>query len=161
VSVKCSLSVRMFETGANAVRSAILDRATEDRGFGPDENAAATACFARVAKETARVVVAAMRAPVVSAPFVTLQLDIVDPGAIQTVLQGLKRLGMVTATEVRHVAAKVAEIRVFTRSGGLALQQSLVREVGAKLSVTPTQSTNDVLAWRVRATESAPSEENP
>jgi hypothetical protein len=87
-------------------------------------------------------------------------LDIVDPGPVPLLLQALKRVGSVTATEVRHVAASLAEIRVFTRMGGVALGQALLREVAGKLAVTATQTSNDLLALRVRALESSPLEEN-
>jgi len=103
--------------------------------------------------------VAKLRAPAVGAPFVTLQLDIVDPGAIALVLQACKRLGSVNATEARQVSATGAEIRVFTRMGGPALQQSLVRELAGKLAMVPTQTGNDLLVLRVRNPDSSALEE--
>jgi hypothetical protein len=137
-----------------------VDRSDENRGFAADEKLARDACFERVASQAARGLSAALRAPAVAAIFVTLQLDIVDPGPVPILLQALKRVGSVTATEVRHVAANVAEFRVFTRMGGVALGQALLREVAGKLTVAPTQTTNDLLALRVRALDSLPLEEN-
>jgi hypothetical protein len=114
----------------------------------------------KVSTQAARALATGLRAPAVAAAFVTLQLDIADPGAIPSLLQALKRVGAVTATEVRSVAANLAEIRVFTRIGGVALGQALLREVAGKLTVAPTQTTNDLLALRVRALDPSAQEEN-
>jgi hypothetical protein len=89
-----------------------------------------------------------------------LQLDIVDPGAVALVLRACRRLGSVTATEVRQVMAASAEMRVFSRMGGLALQQALVRELGGKLAIVPIQTGNDSLALRVRNPGSSDLDEN-
>jgi hypothetical protein len=137
-----------------------VDRTDEDRGFAADGNLAHIACLEKVSGLAARGLVSALRSPTVSTPFVTLQLDIADPGAVMTLLQALKRVSAVTATEVRQVAASVAEIRVFTRIGGVALGQILLRELAGKLTVAPTQTTNDLLALRVRPLDSSALEEN-
>jgi hypothetical protein len=114
----------------------------------------------KVSGQAARGLASALRAPAVSAQFVTLQLDIADPGAVTNLLQALKRMSAVTATEVRHVTTSLAEIRVFTRIGGVALGQILLRELAGKLTVAPTQTTNDLLALRVRPLDSSALEEN-
>jgi hypothetical protein len=137
-----------------------MDRKDEDRGFGPDEGKARIACWEHAAPSLARNVANTLRNPV-AAPFVTLDLDIVEPGALQTLLQALKRLGAVTAAEVRHVTASMAEIRVFTRVGGPVLQSALVREVSGKLAVVPNLSTKDRLALRVRIVGPSALEGNP
>lgn len=160
ISVKCNLRSRLFQAGGQAQHGPTVDRSDEERGFAADETLARDACFARVATQAARGLAAAFRAPTIAALFVTLQLDIVDPGPVPILLQALKRAGAVTATEVRHVAANLAEIRVFTRIGGAALGQALLREVAGKLTITATQTSNDLLALRVRALDSLPLEEN-
>lgn len=155
ISVKCSLRARLFTAGVPA-----MDRSDEDRGFAAEEKLARDACLARVSSQAVRGLVTAFRAPAVAATFATLQLDITNPGAIPTFLQALKRVGAVTGSEVRHVSANLAEIRVFTRMGGAALGQALSRELAGKLSVAATQTTNDLLALRVRALDSSALEEN-
>ena len=160
VSVKCSLRSRLFLAGGQSVRGPAIDRTDEDRGFAAEEKQARDACLGRASSQAARGLVTALRAPAVAASFVTLQLDIADPGAIPMILQALKRVGAVTASEVRHVAANLAEIRVFTRIGGAALGQALLREVAGKLTVAATQTTNDLLALRVRGLDSSAQEEN-
>ena len=160
ISVKCSLRARLFTAAGQAVVGPAVDRTDEDRGFAAEEKLARDACLARVSSQAARGLVTALRAPAVAATFVTLQLDMADPGAVPAVLQALKRVGAVTASEVRHVAANLAEIRVFTRMGGVVLGQALSRELAGKLTVSATQTTNDLLALRVRALDSSAQEEN-
>jgi hypothetical protein len=160
ISLRCVLRSRLFSPGPQALRGPSVDRTEEDRGFSADGKLAGDACFEKVSSRAARELVSALRAPSVAAAFVTLQLDIVNPGAIPTLLQALKRVGAVTATEVRHVAANLAELRVFTRIGGAALGQALLREVAGKLTVAPTQTTNDLLVLRVRALDPSAPEEN-
>jgi hypothetical protein len=154
VAVKCSLAAHLFMASGPTGRP-ILDQVEEDRGFGADSRAAREACVERVAAVLARAVSAKLRAPAVGAPFVTLQLDIADPGAIAVVLQACKRVGSVIAAEARQVTATSAEIRVFTRMGGPALQQSLARELAGKLAMVPTQTGNEVLTLRVRNPDSS------
>jgi len=160
ISVKCALRSRLFQAGPQAQRGPAVDRTDEDRGFAAEETLARNACLEKVSTQAARALATGLRAPAVAAAFVTLQLDITDPGAIPSLLQALKRVGAVNATEVRNVAANLAEIRVFTRIGGVALGQALLREVAGKLTVAPTQTTNDLLALRVRALDSSAQEEN-
>jgi hypothetical protein len=159
-SVKCGLRSRLFPAGVQAQRGPVVDRTDEDRGFAAEEGLARNACLEKISSQAVRALVAALRAPAVAAAFVTVQLDIADSGGIPILVQALKRIGAVTATEVRHVAANQAEIRVFTRMGGAALAQALLREVAGKLTVSPAQTTNDLLALRVRALELSAPEEN-
>jgi hypothetical protein len=154
VSVKCSLAARLFMAGGPTGRP-ILDQVEEDRGFGADSTVAREACVERAAAVLARAVSAKLRAPAVGTPFVTVQLDIADPGAIAVVLQACKRMGSVSAAEARQVTATSAEIRVFTRMGGPSLQQSLARELAGKLAMVPTQTGNEVLTLRVRNPDSS------
>ena len=161
VSVKCLLRSRVFpllvQPGQPGRPS--VDRADEERGFGADETQARTACFERVTTATVRSLVGALHSDAVASPFVTLVLDIADSAVIPTLLQALKRIGGVSATEVRHVAATMAELRVFTRNASAVLMQALVRETTGKLSLTSTQASIDELALRVRPIETSPAEE--
>ena len=160
IAVQCGLAWRLFGAGVQATHGPAVERTDEDYGFASDETAARAACFEHAALALARGVVASLRAPAVSAPFVTLQLDIADVGVIPIVLQALKRLGSVTASEVRHIAAGTAEIRVFTRVGGLAVFQALGRELGGKLLLAAVQTSSDLVVVKVRGSESPSPEEN-
>jgi hypothetical protein len=150
----------LFHAEGQAASGPAIDRTDEERGFAAGEDLARNACFERVSTLAARGIVTVLHAPTVAVPFVTLQMDIADAGAIPAFMQALKRVGAVSATEVRLVAAKQAEIRVFTRIGGAALGQALLRELAGKLTVVPTQTTSDVLVLRVRALDSSALEEN-
>lgn len=154
VSVKCSLAAHLFLAGGASGRP-ILDQVEEDRGFGADSTAAREACVERTAAGLARAVSAKLRAPVMGTPFVTVHLDIADPGAIAVVLQACKRIGSVIAAEARQVTATSAELRVFTRMAGPSLQQSLARELAGKLAMVPTQTASEVLTLRVRNPDSS------
>lgn len=158
VAVKCSLHARVFPAPVQPGRTAV-DRSDDERGFGADEAQARTACFERATAVAVRNLVGALHSPTVASPFVTLVLDIADPGVIPTLLQALKRIGGVSATEVRQVAGNMAELRVFTRNASAVLMQSLVRETTDKLSVTSTQASIDQLVLRVRPVTASPSEE--
>jgi hypothetical protein len=160
IAVKCSLSWRLFGTGDQAARGPAAERVENEYGFASDENVARTTCFERVAGAVARAVAGSLRTPVVSAPFVTLRLDIPGPGVVPLILHALKRLGAVNASEIRHLAASMAEIRVFTRIGGQGLLQVLAREVAGKVLLVPVQTASDLLVLRVQGTESSPGEEN-
>jgi hypothetical protein len=63
----------------------------------------------------------------------------------------------VTASEVRHITANLAEIRVFTRIGGPGLFQALGRELGGKLLLVPTRPVSDVVAVKVQGSDSGDS----
>jgi hypothetical protein len=160
ISVKCNLDSRVFQAGIQVGRGPSIQRADEERGFAQDEATARNSCFERAAATAARELATALRIPMISAPFVTVQLDIVGPSAIPMLLQMLKRMGGVTATEVRHMTSVSAELRVFTRIGGSALQQAVIRELGGKFAITPMPSTNDLLALRLRSLDSSALEEN-
>ncbi len=160
VPVKCSVGWRLFGAGLQAAHGPVAMRTDEDYGFGSDESAARSACFASVAHTVARAAAAALRAPATSTPFVTLKLEIPDVGAVPVVLQGLKRLGTSAGNEVRHLEANAAEIRVYTRTSGPMLLQALGRELGGKLAFEPVQTTVDQIVAKVRGAEIPPAEEN-
>ena len=157
VPVKCSLGWRLFGVGTQPGQAPVAERIDEEYGFAKDEPAARNACLGRVAGTVARAVAATLHTPVVSAAFVTLQLDIADVGAVPVVLQALKHIGSVTASEVRHITANLAEIRVFTRIGGPGLFQALGRELGGKLLLVPTRPVSDVIAVKVQGSDSGDS----
>jgi hypothetical protein len=164
VAVTCSIRSRLLLSGPPGgravVRAVVIDRNDEAWGFAVEEAGARNACFERAASAAVRAFTATVRAPAVTAPFVTVQLGFEDVGVIPIVLQALKRMGSVTATEPRHIAATTAELRVFTRIAGPALAQMLVREIGGKLVLEPTVSTNEQIGWRVRNVEPSVQEEN-
>jgi hypothetical protein len=83
-------------------------------------------------------------------PYITLQLDVVEPSVLSHLTAALKRLGAVTASEVRLVTPTQVEIRVFTRVVGATLQTLLLRELSNKLTINPIRIEPDRLTLQVR-----------
>jgi hypothetical protein len=81
---------------------------------------------------------------------VTLDLDVVEPAALMTLIQLVKRLGAVNAAEVRHVTTRQAEIRVFTRMSGREIETALIRDVAGRLLVTEVKPPADRVTLQVR-----------
>jgi len=156
VPVNCSIVWRLFVAGAQPTQAPAVEHSESEYGFAKDESAARKACLERAAGTVSRAVATTLHTPVVSAAFVTLRLDMPDVGAVPIVLQALKRLGSVTANEVREITANTAEIRVFTRIGGPVLYQTLVRELGGKILLTPTQPPSDTVAVKVQNPNAPP-----
>ena len=149
VAVKCSLALHLFAAGAPGGKPALAE-VQEDHGFADDAITAREDCLGRVAGQLVRVVAAQLRAPPVSAPFVTVELDIVDPGAVEIVLEACRRIGSVVATEPRRIMASAAELRVFSPMTGPALQLALVREIAGKLAVVPIRTAGDTIYLQLR-----------
>ena len=147
VSVRCELRARLLSAG----RAANLD--SSERGFASDETAARLACWQRVAAALAQQLSTSFRPTPAGARYVTLDLDVVEPAALMTLIQVVKRLGAVTAAEVRHVTTHQAEVRVFTRMSGREIQAALIRDVGGRLLVTELQPPADRVTLQVRSAQ--------
>jgi hypothetical protein len=147
VSVRCELRARVVTAPTTMGPGPKLDRAEEDRGFAPDETAARMACWERVAQALARNTVAALKPVPASTRYVELTLDLADPSALAAVVQGIKRLGAVAATEVRHVTSQGAEIRLFTRMGGPVIATALARELAGRLALSNTKPATVDHVW--------------
>lgn len=156
IPVRCTLAWRLFLPGTQPTGGPAVSRSDEAYGFATDAGAAQSVCVERAVAALARSVLATLRTPVESAPFVTLQLEMPDPGSVPPVLQALKRLGAVVATEVRTLTATRADIRVFTRISGPALFAALGRELGGKLALAPTQPLSHIVAVKVQTPEAPP-----
>jgi hypothetical protein len=147
VSVRCELRARLLSAG----RAANLD--SSERGFASDETAARLACWQRVAAALAQQLSTSFRPTPAGARYVTLDLDVVEPAALMTLIQVVKRLGAVTAAEVRHVTTHQAEVRVFTRMSGREIQAALIRDVGGRLLVTELKPPADRVTLQVRSAQ--------
>ncbi len=147
VSQRCELHARLLPASPGT-RAASLERS--ERGFAGDEAAARFACVQRAAGALARQLSAFLRPTPAGARYVTLDLDVVEPAALMTLLQAVKRLGAVNAAEVRHVATNQAEIRVFTRMSGREIEAALLRDVAGRLLVTETKPPADRVTLQVR-----------
>jgi len=149
VSVRCELRARLLPGGLGA-RPALLDHTQTERGFAGDETAARLACWQRAAAALARQLSALLRPVPAGARYLTLDLDVVQPAALMTLLQVVKRLGAVSAAEVRHVTTGRAEIRVFTRMSGREIESALIRDIAGRLRVTEMKPPADRVTLQVR-----------
>jgi hypothetical protein len=147
VSVRCELRARLLSAGSSAA-AASLERS--ERGFAGDEAAARIACWQRAAGALARHLSAFLGPTATGSRFVTLDLDVVEPAALMALIQVVKRLGAVTAAEVRHVTTTHAEIRVFTRMSGREIEAALMRDIAGRLLVTEMKPPADRVTLQVR-----------
>jgi hypothetical protein len=154
VSVRCELRARLLPAGQGA-RPAILDRTLAERGFAGDEAGARQACIERAAENLARQLSVSLRPTPAAARYLTMDLDVVEPAALMGLLQFVKRLGAVSAAEVRQVTTNQAEIRVFTRMSGRELEAALVRDVAGRLFVTETKPPSDHVTLQVRLAQAS------
>jgi hypothetical protein len=149
VSVRCELRARLLSAGPG-VRPALLDNTQSERGFARDESGARLACWQRVAGGLARQLSTFLRPVPAGARYLTLDLDVVEPAALVTLIRVVKRLGAVNAAEVRHVTTRRAEIRVFTRMSGREIESALVRDIAGRLLVTEVKPPADRVTLQVR-----------
>jgi hypothetical protein len=147
VSVRCELHARLLPAGAS--RGVLLDQKMTERGFANDEAAARLACWQRAAGGLARQISTLLRPLPATSRYLTLDLTVVEPAAIMTVVQVLKRLGAVSAAEVRRVSVRQAEIRVWTRLGAREVQAALIRDLGGRLAVTEIKPPTDRITLQV------------
>jgi len=149
VSVRCELRARLLPAGLGA-RPALLEHTQSERGYARDEAAARLTCWQRAAGALASQLSNFLRPVPAGARFLTLDLDVVEPAALMTLLQVVKRLGAVNAAEVRHVTTGRAEIRVFTRMSGREIESALIRDIAGRLRVTEVKPPADRVTLQVR-----------
>jgi hypothetical protein len=154
VSVRCELRARFLAAGSGA-RPVSIERS--ERGFAGDEAAARLACWQRAAAALAQQLSTSFQPIPAGARYVTLDLDVVEPAALMALIQVVKRLGAVTAAEVRRVSTRQAEIRVFTRMSGREIQAALIRDVGGRLLVTELKPPADRVTLQVRSAQAGDS----
>jgi hypothetical protein len=148
-SVRCQLHARLSSAGLGG-RGGVLGRDVTERGFADDEAGARLACLQRAAGALAGQISESVRPLSAASGYVTLDLDVVEPGALMTVVQVLKRLGAVTAAEVRRVTTQQAEIRVFTRMTGREIEAALIRDIGGRLTLTEMKPPTDRITLQAR-----------
>jgi hypothetical protein len=149
ISVRCELRARLLSAGPG-VGSALLDNTQSERGFARDESAARLACWQRAAGGLARQLSSFLRPVPAGARYLTLDLDVVEPAALTTLIRVVKRLGAVSSAEVRQVTIRRAEIRVFTRMSGREIESALIRDIAGRLLVTEVKPPADRVTLQVR-----------
>ncbi len=157
VSHRCELRARLLPVGP-AGRPALLDRTLSERGFARDEAAARLTCAKAAASGLAQHVAELLRPVPAASRYVSVDLDVIEPAALLTVVQTLKRLGAVNAVEVRRVSTRQAEIRVFTRMSGREIQAGLLRDIAGRLTLTEVKPPTDRLTLQARLRQAAESQ---
>lgn len=150
IAARCQLQARVVPAGGG---SPVSPRTVEDRAFASTEDAARAGCWTRAAAQAGREIAGVMGGLSPAAPgarFVRLELDLVEPAALGQVLQGLRKIGSVSSTEVRQISVGRAELRVVTRLAGDALGAALGRELARTLTISVAEASPDRVAVRAR-----------
>jgi hypothetical protein len=155
VSERCELHARLLPPGTGG-RPALLDRTLSERGFAPDQAAARLICAKAAATTLARQMSDLLRPVPAASRYVSMDLDVVEPAALMTVVQTLKRLGAVNAVEVRRVTPRQAEIRIFTRMSGRDIQSGLTRDLAGRLTLSEVKPPTDRLTLQARLRQGEP-----
>jgi hypothetical protein len=152
VSERCELHTRLL---GSAGRPVLLDRTWTDRGFATDRAAARVTCAKSAATTLSRQVADLLRPVPAASRYLTVDLDVIEPAALMTVVQTLKRLGAVSAVEVRRANTRQAEIRVFTRMSGREIQTGLMRDLAGRITLTEVKPPTDRLTLQARLRQAA------
>jgi hypothetical protein len=146
VSVACRATARF--TGVS-----LPDRVAAVRAFAEAVDAGRTDCLGRLASALAGEVASALTAavsPSADLPLLTIDADVVEPGAVPALLKSVRSVGMVSAADLVRVGAGHAEIRARTRSGPAPLAAALSRAADAMISLSDVQASGAVIKLRVR-----------
>jgi hypothetical protein len=160
-SASCRLAARVLPVSS----APTVDRTAEARAFAEGAAAASAECLARVAGDLTRQTSASL-SPAVAVPrdmrLVTLDLDVIEPAALPLVMQALKKVGSVSASEVRRVTVGHVELRTTTRLSAPSLVAAIARELTGTATVTAGQPAADRVPLQVRlAAPAAPAPPTP
>lgn len=146
LSVACRATARF--TGVS-----LPDRTAAARAFAEAVDAGRTDCLGRLATalatETASALTAAA-APSADLPLLTIDADVVEPGAVPALLKTVRSVGAVSAADLVRVGGGRAEIWARTRSGPALLATALSRDADAMISLSDVQTSGAVIKLRAR-----------
>lgn len=158
-SVACVIAVRLMSAGTGL---AIADETESVRGFAADVEQARSDCFERAATTViARAVPVVTGRSASDARNIVVDADIVEPGAVPTLVKQLRGIGSVSAIEIRRIAAGRVELWVRSRLPGAALAATLGRETGGALAINVTEVVGDLVRVRARLRELVPTSSPP
>jgi hypothetical protein len=146
VSVACRATARF--TGLS-----LPDRTAAARAFAQAVEAGRTDCLGRLASGLAAEMAAALTAaaaPSADLPLLTIDADVVEPGAVPALLKSVRSVGAVSAADLVRVGGGHAEIRARTRSGPALLAAALSRDADAMISLSDVQASGAVIKLRAR-----------
>lgn len=130
------------------------------RGFAVTEGAARADCVSRAAADLAARIGPELAPPTVASAtggrVVTVDADLIEPGAVASLLKLLRNLAVVSSAELRRLAAGRAEIRVTTRQAAATLAAAVQRDAAPALALTDVRVAGDLIQLRARALGAPP-----
>jgi hypothetical protein len=147
-SVSCTVGLRIVQAGTGLPQS---DETETVRTFSEHEEIARSDCYGRAAAA-----VVARAVPQIADPSrasglrtVTIDADVVEPGAVLAVLKQLRGTGPVSGVDLRSVVLGRVELQVRSRLPGEALTALLARDASV-LDWSAPEVTGDLVRARVR-----------
>jgi hypothetical protein len=130
------------------------------RVFAASAEAGRGDCVTRLAGDVARRVAAALPSAAVTTSgdlrAVTVDAELVEPGALPALLKSVRSLGLVSAAELTRVAGGRAEIRVRARASTAALAAALPRSAGSPVVLSDIELSGDAIRLRARLRPAPP-----
>jgi hypothetical protein len=148
VSVSCRIAARVISAPSGL---ALGEPDAAPRAFAADEGAARTECLTRAAGDVAaRLAPAGVAGGATGGDLrtVTVDADVVEPGAVVALLKDVRSVGSVSSAELRRIESGHAEIRARTRALATALAPALSRD--AALALSNVDVSGDVIHLRAR-----------
>jgi hypothetical protein len=148
LAVSCRMSARVV---AAASGLPVAEQAAAPRTFADREESARGDCLSRAASELAgRLFPAGGTAAGSDLRTITVEADVVEPGAVAALLRAVRSVGAVSSAELRRLSPGRAEIRVRTRTLATALAPALSRDAAGVITLSSVEVAGDLIRLRVR-----------
>jgi hypothetical protein len=147
VSATCRIAARVVSAPSGL---ALGEPDASPRGFGADDAAARAECLRHAAGDVAARLVAGTSggAPGGDLRALTLEADVVEPGAVVALLKDVRAVGAVSSAELRRLAPGHVEIRARTRATAAVIAPALSRDTA--LALSNVEVAGDVIRLRAR-----------
>jgi hypothetical protein len=147
VSATCRLAVRVLSAPSGL---ALGEPDASPRGFGADDAAARAECLRHAAGDVAARLVAGTSGgtPGGDLRALTVEADVVEPGAVVALLKDVRAVGAVSSAELRRLAPGHVEIRARTRATAAVIAPALSRDTA--LALSNVEVAGDVIRLRAR-----------
>jgi hypothetical protein len=147
VSVSCRIAARVVSAPSGL---ALGEPDAAPRAFAADDARARAECLGRAASELAARLVSGGGAAPAGGDLraITVEADVVEPGAVVALLKDVRAVGSVSLAELRRVEPGHTEIRARTRAAAPALAAALSRDPA--LAISNVEIAGDVIRLRGR-----------
>jgi hypothetical protein len=152
-AVSCTIALRLVAAGTGA---AVAEDSQTVRAFSTRADEARRDCFARAAAAAVLPHAVPQGAGVRGAPdlrTVTVEVDVVEPGAVQPLLKQLRGSGSVSAVDVRRIVPGRVELQVRSRMTAPALVALLGRDTSGAVAFSAAEAAGDLVRVRARLRE--------